>query len=78
VEENILFSIEKSYQGWSKMDKKTDKQHIKELKEMIKEKEPKEPVEKVLVKFCSRHAVSLETCRIYYNRLIEKGEIKEE
>jgi hypothetical protein len=61
----------------TKMAGKMDKQHIKELKEMIQEKKPKEPVEKVLVKFCERHAVSLDTCRIYYNRLVEKGEIKE-
>ena len=53
------------------------KHHIEELKEMIQEKKPKEPVEKVLVKFCERHGVSLETCRVYYTRLVEKGEIKE-
>jgi hypothetical protein len=54
-----------------------DEQHIKKLKEMILEKKPKEPVEKVLVKFCERQGVSLATCRIYYDRLVEKGEIKE-
>ena len=54
-----------------------DKQHIEELKEMIMEKKPKEPVEKVLVKFCERHGVSLDSCRIEYDRLVEKGEIKE-
>ena len=54
-----------------------DEQHIEKLKEMILEKKPKEPVEKVLVKFCERHGVSLATCRIYYDRLVEKGEIKE-
>lgn len=54
-----------------------DKQHIQELKEMIREKEPKEPVEKVLAKFCERHAVSLDTCRKHYERLVAKGEIKE-
>jgi predicted transcriptional regulator len=59
------------------MSEKMGKHHIEELKEMIQEKKPKEPVEKVLVKFCERHAVSLETCRVYYNRLVEKGEIKE-
>jgi len=59
------------------MDEKTDKEHIEELKEMIKEKESKEPVEKVLVKFCERHGVSLDTCRIYYRRLVDKGEIEE-
>ena len=59
------------------MEEKMGKQHIEELKEMIQEKKPKEPVEKVLVKFCERHAVSLDTCRIHYNRLVKKGEIKE-
>jgi len=60
------------------MSKKMDKHHVEELKEMIQEKNPKEPMEKVLVKFCARHGVSLDTCRIHYNRLVEKGEIKEE
>jgi ribosomal protein L20A (L18A) len=59
------------------MGEKMDKQHIEELKEMIQEKKPKESVEKVLVRFCTRHGVSLETCRIHYERLVEKGEIKE-
>jgi len=59
------------------MGEKMDKQHIKELKEMIQEKKTEEPVENVLVKFCARHGVSLDTCRIHYNRLVEKGEIKE-
>ena len=59
------------------MDEKMDKQHVNELKKMVQEKDPKEPVEKVLVKFCERHGVSLDTCRIHYNRLVEKGEIKE-
>jgi len=54
-----------------------DKQHIKELKKMIQEKKTEEPVEKVLVKFCARHGVSLDTCQIYYRRLVQKGEIKE-
>jgi predicted transcriptional regulator len=61
----------------TKMSEKMDKEHIKELKEMIQEKKTEEPVEEVLVKFCERHGVSLDTCRIYYNRLVEKGEIKE-
>ena len=60
------------------MDEKMDEQHIKELKEMIQEKKNEEPVEKVLVKFCARHGVSLDTCQIQYRRLVEKGEIKEE
>ena len=59
------------------MNEKMDKEHIEELKEMIKGKESKEPVEKVLVTFCERHGVSLDTCRIYYRRLVYKGEIEE-
>lgn len=58
------------------MAEKTDKHHITELKEMIQKKKPNEPVEKVLTKFCARHGVSMDTCRVYYNRLVEKGEIK--
>lgn len=59
------------------MTEKMDKEHIQELKEMVREKKPGEPVEKVLAKFCERHGVSLSTCRVYYNRLVENGEIKE-
>ena len=59
------------------MTEKMDKQHIQELKEMIQEKEPKEPIEEVLVKFCERHAVSLDTCRKHYERLVAEGEVKE-
>jgi predicted transcriptional regulator len=59
------------------MNEKMDKEHIEELKEMIKEKESEETVEEVLVKFCERHGVSLDTCRIHYSRLVDKGEIKE-
>jgi hypothetical protein len=44
---------------------------------MIQEKEPKEPLEKVLAKFCERHAVSLDTCRKYYERLVAEGKVKE-
>jgi ribosomal protein L20A (L18A) len=61
----------------SKMSREMDKRHVEELKEMIQGKKPTEPVEKVLVKFCARHGVSLDTCRVHYNRLVEKGEIKE-
>ena len=59
------------------MPEKMDKHHVRELKEMIREKELKEPVEEVLVKFCERHGVSLDTCRKHYDKLVEKGEIKE-
>jgi hypothetical protein len=60
------------------MAEKMAKEKIEELKEMIQEKAPSEPVEKVLVNFCSRHAVSMETCKKYYDRMVENGEIKEE
>ena len=59
------------------MSQEMDKEHIAELKRMIQEKEPKEPVEKVLVTFCASHGVSLDICRVHYNRLVEQGEIKE-
>jgi hypothetical protein len=59
------------------MTDKMDKEHIQELKEMVKEKKPEEPVEEVLVKFCERHAVSLETCRLHYNRILNEGAEKE-
>jgi len=61
----------------TKMGEKMEKQHIEELKAMVQEKKTEESVEKVLVKFCARHGISLGTCRIHYNRLVEKGEIKE-
>ena len=69
----ILFEIMLDNRDRTKMDK----QHIKELKKMIQEKKTEEPVEKVLVKFCARHGLSLEICRVHYRRLVEKGEIKE-
>jgi len=59
------------------MTERMDKQHIQELKEMIQAKKPQEPVEKVLVAFCARHAVSLNTCRKHYEQLVAKSEIGE-
>jgi len=59
------------------MSDKIDKHLIQELKERIKEKKPDEPVEKILTVFCERTGVSMNTCRVYYKRLVEKGEIKE-
>ena len=59
------------------MSEKLDKHKIQELKQMIKEKKPDEPAEKILTTFCERHSLSLGTCRYYYNVLVEKGEIKE-
>jgi hypothetical protein len=59
-----------------KIAEKMPKEKIEELKRMIHEKPADEPVEKVLVDFCERHAVTLGTCRKYYERLIEKDEKK--
>lgn len=59
-----------------KIAEKMPKEKIEELRRMIQEKPVDEPVEKVLVDFCERHAVTLGTCRKYYERLIEKDEAK--
>ena len=53
------------------------KHHLKELKEMIQEKGPSEPVGKVLATFCHRHGVPMEQCREYYGELAAKGEVTE-
>jgi len=60
------------------MNEKKKMHHIEELKEMIEKKKSEEPVEKVFAKFCSRHAVSMGTCKDYYEQLVEKGEVKRE
>jgi len=59
------------------MSDKTDKHMIQELKEKLREKKPDEPVEKTLTIFCERTGISMDTCRLYYKRLVEKGEVKE-
>jgi hypothetical protein len=59
------------------MSEKIDAHKVKELKEMLQNKKPSEPTEKVLAVFCERHSISLNTCRIFYNQLVENGEIKE-
>jgi hypothetical protein len=60
------------------MTEKFDRQHkVEELKDMIKNRKPGEPVEEVLTVYCQRHGISIETCRVYYEQLVKKGEIKE-
>ena len=54
---------------------KGEKHYLKELKEMILE-EPSVPVGKVLANFCQRHGVDINQCKVYYDTLVEKGEIK--
>jgi len=76
---NIIHTAHKKCieRGNAEMIEKMDKQHIQELKKMIQEKEPQESVEKVLITFCARHAVSLDTCRKHYEKMVAKGEVKE-
>ncbi len=59
------------------MSEKLDKHMIEELKEMVKAKSSDQPVEEVLTVFCARHSLTMESCRYYYNQLVDKGEIKE-
>jgi predicted solute-binding protein len=59
------------------MSDKRNKHHIQELKKMVKEKSSDQPTEKILAIFCERHGLSPETCRHYYNLLVENGDIKE-
>ncbi len=60
------------------MSEKIDKQHkTQELKDMIKDKKPSESVEEVLVKYCHRQGISVDDCRVYYDKLVKAGEIKE-
>ena len=42
------------------MSEKLDKHKIQELREMVKEKDPNQPVEKVLAIFCERHSLTSE------------------
>jgi hypothetical protein len=60
------------------MSEEFDKQHkIQELKDMIKNRKPDEPIEEILTIYCQRHGISVEACRTYYDQLLRKGEIKE-
>jgi hypothetical protein len=60
------------------MSENKDKHYMRELKEMIVEKKTKEPVDKVFAVFCQRHGVSMNECKMYYDRLVENGEVKKE
>ncbi len=65
-------------EGRLRMSKKPDEAHAQAyLKRMIEEKPKDEPVEEVLSTFCQRYSVSLKECKVYYNQLKERGEIKE-
>ena len=59
------------------MNDNKDKHNLDLLKEMVSEKKRGEPIEEVLSVFCQRQGLSMETCRAYYKKLVESGEIKE-
>lgn len=54
---------------------KEEKEHLEELKEMLNE--ATDPKEKVLAVFCHRHGISMTDCKVYYEKLVAKGEVKE-
>jgi len=56
---------------------KKDKHNMDLLKEMVNERKKGEPVEEVLSVFCERQGVSMGSCRVYYDKLLKAGEIKE-
>ncbi len=58
------------------MSENKDKHYMRELKEMIQEKKPQEPVDKIFAVFCHRHGVSMNECKMYYDRLVENDEVK--
>ena len=59
------------------MSEEFDKKHrIQELKEMIQGRKRGESVEQVLEVFCQRNGLSMDACRVYYDQLVKKGEIK--
>jgi hypothetical protein len=47
------------------------------LKQMIKDKPVREPLEKTLTIFCERYSISINECKEIYNKLVKQGEIKE-
>ncbi|MCW4008993.1 MAG: hypothetical protein NWF05_00010 [Candidatus Bathyarchaeota archaeon] len=53
-----------------------EKEHLKELKEMIQARKEQDSVEEVLAVFCQRHGLSLQKCERYYNQLVAEGEIQ--
>lgn len=59
------------------MSNNKDKHNLDLLKEMVNERKKGEPVEEVLSTFCQRQGVTMGTCRVYYNKLVKSGEVKE-
>jgi predicted solute-binding protein len=59
------------------MNDNRDKHNLDLLKEMVKERKRREPIEEVLSVFCEREGLSMDTCRAYYKKLVDNGELKE-
>lgn len=59
------------------MSDRLENEHKQELKEMVNQKNPNQPVEQVLAIFCQRHGVNMDTCRVYYKQLVKEGKVKE-
>jgi predicted solute-binding protein len=59
------------------MSDKRDKHDLDLLKEMVRERKRGEPIEEVLSVFCQRQGLSMDTCRAYFKKLVDSGEIKE-
>jgi len=59
------------------MSEKKDKHNLDLLKEMVKERKKGESAEEVLSVFCQRQGISMDACRVYYDKLVKLGEIKE-
>jgi predicted solute-binding protein len=57
------------------MSDKQDKHNLDLLREMVKERKPGESPEETLSVFCQRQGLSMEICRAYYKKLVEKGDI---
>lgn len=56
---------------------KRDKEHLDELKEMVKERKKGESADEILTFFCHRHGIDMAQCKKYYDQLVARGEIKE-
>jgi hypothetical protein len=52
------------------MSDKFVRDHLDELKQMVKDKKHNQPVEEVLAVFCQRHGTSMDTCLIGLSNLL--------
>jgi hypothetical protein len=68
ITENVMAGFEMTQKAG-----KQDKDHIAELREMVKERKKTESVEEVLTVFCHRHGVDMAQCNKYYEQLKKEG-----